>query len=184
MQSSTCQIQHLVSITDNSDHSLRGFMHLHVLAFNSHLFIILINTSNPLHLFNGFAIRTICLYTFWLWLHLIKLCKWIHVKSNTHTWHINSRLGNTSYIMLNWLKSSYKLITYLCILSWDRSTVQYSNVNKKWHITFSRRFYPKRLTIAVRLYIFISMCFPWESNPQPFALLTQCSTTEPHRNIT
>ncbi len=43
---------------------------------------------------------------------------------------------------------------------------------------FSRRFYPKRLTIAFRLYIFISMCVPWESNPQPFALLTQCSTTE------
>lgn len=124
MQSPTCQIQHLISITENSDHSLRGFMHFHLLAFNSHLFIILINTSNPLHLFNGFANRTICLYTFWLWLHLIKLCKWIHVKSNTHTWHINSRLGSTSYIMLNWLvvhvKSSYKLITYLCILSWDR----------------------------------------------------------------
>ncbi len=49
-------------------------------------------------------------------------------------------------------------------------------------VTFSRRFYPKRLTIAFRLYIFISMCVPWESNPQPFALLTQCSTTEPHRN--
>ncbi len=44
---------------------------------------------------------------------------------------------------------------------------------------FSRRFYPKRLTIAFRLYIFISMCVPWESNPLPFALLTQCSTTEP-----
>ncbi len=28
----------------------------------------------------------------------------------------------------------------------------------------------------------ISTCVPWESNPQPFALLTQCSTTEPHRN--
>ncbi len=28
----------------------------------------------------------------------------------------------------------------------------------------------------------INMCFPWESNPQPFALLTQCSTTEPQRN--
>ncbi len=26
---------------------------------------------------------------------------------------------------------------------------------------------------------FITMCVPWESNPQPFALLTQCSTTEP-----
>ncbi len=49
-------------------------------------------------------------------------------------------------------------------------------------ITFIRRFYPKRLTIAFRLYIFISMCVPWESNPQPFALLTQCSTTEPHRS--
>ncbi len=32
---------------------------------------------------------------------------------------------------------------------------------------------------AFRLYMFISMCVPWESNPQPFALLTQCSTTEP-----
>ncbi len=50
---------------------------------------------------------------------------------------------------------------------------------------FSRCFYPKRLTNAFRLYIFISMSVPWESNPQPFApfaLLTQCSTTEPHRN--
>ncbi len=47
---------------------------------------------------------------------------------------------------------------------------------------FSRRFYPKRLTITFRLYIFISTCVPWESNPQPFAQQTQCSTTEPHRN--
>ncbi len=29
---------------------------------------------------------------------------------------------------------------------------------------------------------FVSICVPWESNPQPFALLMQCSTTEPHRN--
>ncbi len=26
------------------------------------------------------------------------------------------------------------------------------------------------------------MCVPWESNPQPFALLTQCSTTEPQEH--
>ncbi len=32
---------------------------------------------------------------------------------------------------------------------------------------------------AFSLYIFVSMCVPWELNPQPFALLTQCSTTEP-----
>ncbi len=33
---------------------------------------------------------------------------------------------------------------------------------------------------------FVSMCPPWESNPQPFALLTQCSTTEPqeHQDLT
>ncbi len=39
------------------------------------------------------------------------------------------------------------------------------------------------LWILFRLYIFffffISMCVPWELNPRPFALLTQCSTTEP-----
>ncbi len=29
---------------------------------------------------------------------------------------------------------------------------------------------------------FITMCVPWESNPQPFALLTQCSTTEPQEH--
>ncbi len=29
----------------------------------------------------------------------------------------------------------------------------------------------------------ISICVPWESNPQPFALLTQCSTTEPQGHL-
>ncbi len=29
---------------------------------------------------------------------------------------------------------------------------------------------------------FISMCVLWELNPQPFALLTQCSTTEPQEH--
>ncbi len=33
---------------------------------------------------------------------------------------------------------------------------------------FSRCFYPKRLTIAFRLYIFISMCVPCESKPTTF----------------
>ncbi len=26
---------------------------------------------------------------------------------------------------------------------------------------------------------FVSMCVPWELNPQPFVMLTRCSTTEP-----
>ncbi len=33
------------------------------------------------------------------------------------------------------------------------------------------------------IHFFISMCVPWELNPQPFALLTQCSTTEPQEHI-
>ncbi len=31
---------------------------------------------------------------------------------------------------------------------------------------------------------FVSMCVPWELNPQPFAQLTQCSTTEPQEHFT
>ncbi len=47
---------------------------------------------------------------------------------------------------------------------------------------FSRRFYPKRLTVLSGYSFLISICVPWESNPQPFALLTQCSTTEPQEH--
>ncbi len=32
--------------------------------------------------------------------------------------------------------------------------------------TFTRRFYPKRLTVHSG-YTFLSVCVPWESNPQP-----------------
>ncbi len=67
------------------------------------------------------------------------------------------------------------LTNWVCLPVWDFWVYIYI-------YAFSRRFYTKRLTIAFRLYIFISMCVPWESNPQPFVLLTQCSTTEPHRN--
>ncbi len=45
--------------------------------------------------------------------------------------------------------------------------------------SFSRCFYPKRLTVHSTYTFFVHMCVPWELNPQPFVLLTQCSTTEP-----
>ncbi len=32
---------------------------------------------------------------------------------------------------------------------------------------FSRRFYPKRLTLHSGYTFIVSMCVPWESNPQP-----------------
>ncbi len=33
------------------------------------------------------------------------------------------------------------------------------------------------------IHYFISICVPWESNPQPFVLLAQCSTTEPQEHL-
>ncbi len=37
---------------------------------------------------------------------------------------------------------------------------------------------------AIHFYtFFVSMCVPWEFNPQPFALLTQCSTSEPQEPV-
>ncbi len=44
-------------------------------------------------------------------------------------------------------------------------------------------FIQSRLTIQA-IHFFVSKCVPWELNPQPFALLTQCSTTEPQETYT
>ncbi len=47
-------------------------------------------------------------------------------------------------------------------------------------ITFTFMDLSKETYSAFRLYMsFISMCVPWELNPWPLVLLTQCSTTEP-----
>ncbi len=48
---------------------------------------------------------------------------------------------------------------------------------------FSRHFYPKQLTGHSGYTLFVSMCVPWDLNPQPFALLTQYSTTEPQEHL-
>ncbi len=73
------------------------------------------------------------------------------------------------------------------ILEYSRGKTEFINIFwRNTHITyyiyiyaFSRCFYPKRLTVHSGYTCFITMCVPWELNPQPFALLTQCSTTEP-----
>ncbi len=49
--------------------------------------------------------------------------------------------------------------------------------------SFSRRFYPKRLTgHSDYSCFFVSICVPWEFNPQPLVLQMQCSTTEPQEH--
>ncbi len=40
-------------------------------------------------------------------------------------------------------------------------------------------FIQSNLVYSGYTFYFVSTCVPWELNPQPFALLTQCSTTEP-----
>ncbi len=47
---------------------------------------------------------------------------------------------------------------------------------------FSRRFYPKRLTVHSGYTCFVSMC-SLGIEPTTFALLTQCSTTEPQEIV-
>ncbi len=47
---------------------------------------------------------------------------------------------------------------------------------------FSRRFYPKRLTVHSGYTVFVSMC-SLGIEPTTFVLLTQCSTTEPQEQI-
>ncbi len=35
---------------------------------------------------------------------------------------------------------------------------------------------------CIQAIFFVSMCVPWELNPQPFALLMQCSTSKPQEH--
>ncbi len=47
---------------------------------------------------------------------------------------------------------------------------------------FSRCFYPKRLTVHSGYTFFVSMCVPWESNPQPLRCKRNALTTEPQEH--
>ncbi len=49
-------------------------------------------------------------------------------------------------------------------------TVSNEKYYKNYYIciyAFSRCFYPKRLTVHLGYTFFVSMCVPWELNPQP-----------------
>ncbi len=89
----------------------------------------------------------------------------------------------TCYIWL-WSQKELKYLILFQIIktSWYESTVVKVDNIYIYIYAFSRRFYPKRLTVHSGYTCFITMCVPWESNPQPFALLTQCSTTEPQEH--
>ncbi len=79
-------------------------------------------------------------------------------------------------------KKMAKIAQDLMVISCNKIHYFYFCFTFTFTFTFSRRFYPKRLTVHSGYTCFITMCVPWESNPQPFALLTQCSTTEPQEH--
>ncbi len=70
------------------------------------------------------------------------------------------------------------VIGVLRIVSYHIASVVASYVSLHLH-AFIRCFYPKQLTVHSGYTFIVKMCVPWELNLQPFALLMQCSTTEP-----
>ncbi len=94
---------------------------------------------------------------------------------------VHHRLIKTSEPMAGLSLKVYSIVNrFLC---WNTARKSGTTVYCIYIYAFSRRFYPKRLTVHSGYTCFISMCVLWESNPQPFALLTQCSTTEPQEHL-
>ncbi len=52
------------------------------------------------------------------------------------------------------------------------------------HLHLADAFNQSNLQCIQAIHFLISMCVPWELNPRPFSLLTQCSTTEPQEHQT
>ncbi len=70
----------------------------------------------------------------------------------------------------------------VCVCACFNNTVHAFILEKSIYIyIFSRRFIQSDLQA---IHCFVSICVPWELNPQPFAPLTQCSTTEPQEHGT
>ncbi len=67
------------------------------------------------------------------------------------------------------------------MLDYDAATLK-KETSKKRKAAWGEADYANKLKFkAIQvIFFFVSMCVLWELNPQPFALLTQCSTTEPH----
>ncbi len=67
------------------------------------------------------------------------------------------------------------------ILLFEKKSCPCENA-KSLHLHLADAFIQSDLQCIQAIHFFVSMCVPWELNPQPFALLTQCSTTEPQEN--
>ncbi len=69
---------------------------------------------------------------------------------------------------------------------WNSPSVHVTEGKKSRPFTFMHladTFIQSDLQLHSGYTFFISICVPWESNPESFALLTQCSTTEPQEHL-
>ncbi len=101
---------------------------------------------------------TSCFCTFYLFLHILLV---LHILFCTFLYSI------THFTLYFFFLPIYML---LCALLFTFYIYIYA---------FSRRFYPKRLTVHSGYNFFVSTCVPWELNPQPLRCQRNALTTEP-----
>ncbi len=108
-----------------------------------------------------------------------------HAHTHTHhiifLFHLKAAVTNVWYISIQVYIFTVERFAYLLF-----QMMVNLHINKSCMIfTFMHladAFIQSDLQLHSGYTFFVSICVPWESNPQPFVLLTQCSTTEPHRN--
>ncbi len=101
------------------------------------------------------------------------------------TWRYLNSIIQTQRLCCFWSlilqTSDWKII--IIAINYSNRVPNRSGKKVRSTFAFSRLFYPKRLTVhSGYTFFFISICVPRELNPQPCALLTQCSTTEPQEH--
>ncbi len=114
-----------------------------------------------------------------------KINKSTRTNKLTNEWiNKGSNVYNFSYV---WGQSFF-LIDIINVFNKDtlnQSSYSKDNVRKKtiYIYAFSRCFYPKRLTVHSRYTLYCQYVCSLGIKPTTFALLTQCSTTEPREHF-
>ncbi len=124
----------------------------------------------------------------------------VHPKMNIPTWSnrkyvpLCTFLQHRYYVPYFTFRGSFNL---KCPASGTKTQVQYVTMADLCYIyigtygcvftfTFMNladAFIQSDLQSIQAIYFFVRMCIPWELNPQPFALLMQCSTIEPQEHF-
>ncbi len=88
---------------------------------------------------------------------------------------VSSRESGLTQIVKKLLAHAIFVSTFFLLSDWGKNfhpSMCMLHLTKIDICAFSRRIYPKRLTVHSGCKFFVSMCAAWEFNPQPFALLS------------